>query len=300
MTDTHITNESLIQEIRRTGDPSGELKLALWRRNRGLVQKAVAMYDGRIESDDARQECFLAFLEAVDDYDAAAGAFTTILFNRCKWRLYAYCGQCSAVSISAAARGEIIKYKDIVRQYYQLAGRAPTDQEACAVLGISPAQLDRIKAGVAAENVSYLDAPTDDGEGGETDLYDIVPNESIDVAGAVVDGIHESEQRAAVREALGTLEAGERAAVVLHVMNELTYQQAADRTGTTAAAIRGDTAKGLRHLRTGKARRILEGYLPRGGIYSMGIRGGLSSFKSTWTSSTEFTALKDLGALQDP
>lgn len=299
MSDTK-TNAQMIQEIKKHGDPGGSLAMALWLQNSGLVRKAVKAYAGRIEEDDARQECFCALLEAVDGYDAAAGvAFSTFFYNIMRWRLYSYCGKCSSVTVPDAARGALGRYKKIVRQYYQAAGREPTDDEAAALLGVSLDQVDGIRRAAAAEQPLYLDTPFDDGSGdGAADLYDIIPDTAADTEGAALDELHDEQRRAAVREALNMLPEDERKALYLHHAAGLTYQEAAERMGSTADEVRAALARGKRHIRTGKPRRVLDGVLPRSDVYGLGLRGGSASFAVTWTSSTERTALLDLGERQ--
>lgn len=283
-----MTNEQLIDEI-RAGDQDSTKLMKLWDQNSGLIWKACRKYAGRIEEEDAKQECYFAFTDAVNKYDAAGGAsFGTFLYNRCLWHLHRYIENCGdIIRIPAQRRQTIRQYMRFTRQYYQIKGREPSDLTLYAYLGLSPDQLRQLRADLRAVKVKSLDTPlSDDPEGGT--LSDLILDEGEDIEAAATDPVFIQERRRAVWSAVDSLKEKDREAIRAYYQDGLTYQQAAALDGVTPERIRARLVHGLQELRKPKYRE-LRGFIDLSPIYSMGIQG--SNFNRTWTSSTEKTAL---------
>lgn len=286
-----MTNEQLIDEI-RAGDPDSTKSkiMELWDQNSGLIWKACRKYAGRIEEEDAKQECYFAFTDAVNKYDAAGGAsFGTFLYNRCLWHLHRYIENCGdIIRIPIQRRQTIRSYQKFVRQWYQVKGEQPDAWTIKMSLGLSADQLDQLREDMQALNIRSLDEPlTDDPEDGTA--ADLVRDEAADVEAAGMDPLFYQERKRAVWGAVDSLEPSEGEAIRLYYRHGLTYEQAAALSGVSAERIRARLARGIRRLRTEKRFKELRGFIDLSPVYSMGIQG--SNFNRTWTSSTERTAL---------
>ncbi|MDO5476900.1 MAG: sigma-70 family RNA polymerase sigma factor [Eubacteriales bacterium] len=292
-----MTNEEIITAIRTEGDPDRHLLMDLWNQNAGLIRKACGKMQGYLEPEDARQECFIPFSEAVDAYDPGAGqSFASFLYSRLSWHLIRYVQDSGAsIRIPIYQRDTIRKYRKYVTSYYQITGKEPEDRTICAVLDLSPEQLQQLRKDQCCINPKSLDAPLSAGEDDAVCLSDIIPDTGADIEEPTTEAIFRQQRRRAVWDAVDSLEAAqEREAVRLYYREGMTYQQAAEVMGVSAQRVRAVIAQAFRKLRTRKKYRVLREFVDLSPLYSMGIRGGIGSFNRTWTSSTENAALKDL------
>ncbi|MBR3186693.1 MAG: sigma-70 family RNA polymerase sigma factor [Lachnospiraceae bacterium] len=284
-----MTNEQLIDEI-RAGDQDSTKLMELWDQNSSLIWKACRKYAGRIEEEDAKQECYFAFTDAVNKYDAAGGAsFGTFLYNRCLWHLHRYIENCGDIIRIPVQRRQMIRsYQKFVRQWYQVKGEQPDAWTIKMSLGLSADQLDQLREDMQVLNIRSLDEPlTDDPEDGTA--ADLVRDEAADVEAAGIDPLFYEERRRAVWGAVDSLNPSEGEAIRMYYRHGLTYAQAAALSGVTSQRIQARLARGIRRLRTEKQYKELRGFIDLSPVYSMGIQG--SNFNRTWTSSTERTAL---------
>ena len=290
-----MTNEELIDAI-RNGDQDNSLLLELWNQNAGLVRKACRKYSRRIEEEDATQECFIAFLDAVDGYDREAGqTFASYFLSRCQWHLIRCIDNCGyAIRIPVYQRQAISKYRRFIRRWYQDHGNLPDDPVICRALQITLDQLDQLRKDMQATRVQSIDVPLSDDDEGAT-VADMIPDSSTDIEADAIGRLFVQERRRAVWDAVDSLDDPEGNAVRLYYLDQLTHKQAAQSMGTTPEVIRARIAKGIRYLGAGKRGAKLRQYIDRGPLYSEAIkRCGIGAFNRTWTSSTESVALREM------
>lgn len=282
------SNEEIIDQIRKDGDPERKLLLDLWERNAGMIRKACGKFAGRLEPEDAEQECYFAFDEAVKGYDPEAGAtFASYLYSRCVWHLSRYYDNTGGTIRLPVHRRQMIRdYNRMIQQWYQLKGRQPDNLTMCACLGLTPAELEQLREDLRAVQLYSLDEPLDDPDG-ET-IGDMLPDKSEGLETAVF----YQERKRALWKAVNGLKPAEGEAIRLYYQNGLTFQQAADISGKTPARIRASVNNGLRRLRTESRFRELRNFADMSPVYSKAIQGtGSGNFNKTWTSATEKTAL---------
>ena len=285
-----MNNDELLQVI-RDGDNSALMEL--WNQNSGLIRKACGKYARRIEEEDAVQECYFAFMDAVNDYDAAGGAsFGSYLYKRCLWHLYRYAaGSGVKIRIPENRLQTIRTYQTFVRQWYQAKGEQPDNWTLKMYLGLSADDLDSLRADMRALNIGSLDTPiSDDPEGGTA--ADFVQDMNADVEAAGMDPVFYEERKRAVWGAVDSLPDKEGGAIRMYYRQGLTYDQAAALSGVTRERIRQRIAKGIRRLRTEPRYKELRDFVDLSPVYGRAIRGtGSGTFHRTATSATEKTAL---------
>lgn len=292
-----MTNEELIDAI-RDGDQDNSLLMQLWEQNTGLVRKACRKYSRRIEEEDATQECFIAFLDAVEGYDREAGqTFASYFLSRCQWHLIRCIDNCgSLVRIPVYQRQALHRYRRFIREWYQMFGALPDSSTICIALGLSQKQLERLRKDIQADEVASLDRPLSKESDSEATIADIVEDHSAEVERTVIDSIFEDQKRQAVWKAVDQLEnQRERQAIRLYYQDGLTYKEVGQVMGLSHERIRVLIASGLKKLRTQKRYKALRGFTDLSAIYSKSISGvSVAAFNRTWTSSTEGAALWEI------
>ena len=295
-----LSNEKIIAQIRTRGDSDGCLKMRLWEKNRGIIRKACKRYAGYIEEEDAMQECYFAFTDAVNEYDPDSGVtFAGYCFDRCRWHLFRYIENTGlAIRIPPHAKQLISKYKKFVRQWVVVHEENPSDSVICFNLNITQHKLDRLRIDMSLMDVRSLDAPLTDEEDSLMTV-DTVPDQAVNVEEDALESQFIQERKRAVWGAVDTLRPRDAEAIRMHYKHGLTYTEAGEAAGVTGNAIRRRIASGVRQLRTGKQKKILREFIDLSPTYSMGIKSGLSSFSHTWASSTERAALKNISIEQE-
>lgn len=285
-----MLNEDLVKAIRKNGNHDNRLLMELWSQNKGLIGKACGKYAGRIEEKDAKQECFIAFMAAVKEYDPGKGTtFAGYMYKRCLWHLGRYAADCGQIVRLPQYRRQVISnYMQFVRQWYQMKGEQPDNQTLQMCLGLSADDIEQLRDDMRLLNIRSIDEPlTDDQEGGT--LADLVQDPGADAEAAAMDPVFIRERESAVWAAVDSLKPQEGEAIRMYYRQGLTYDQAAALSGVSRQQIRASLTRGIRRLRTEPRYKKLREFVDLSPVYSMGIQR--SNFNRTWTSSTERTAL---------
>ena len=287
-----FSNEEIINQIRTRGDSNGELTLQLWERNAGIIRKACKKYKGFIEEEDAMQECYFAFADALNEYNPEGGTtFAGFCFDRCRWHLFRYIEECgTVVRIPSHERQLITRYKRFVREWSMSHGEEPDDAVICFNLSIPQDTLDRLRIDMSLMDVGTLDTPISE-ESDTTTIADTVPDGSVNVEDDALESEFVEERARAVWGAVDTLKPVDAEAIRMHYKQGMTYKEAGEAAGISGEAIRQRIASGMRDLRTRKKYKVLREFVDMSPTYSIGIKGGSNTFNHTWTSSTERAAL---------
>ena len=288
-----MTNEELVKVIQGNGYKDSGQILELWNQNKGLIGKACGKYAGRLEEEDAKQECFIAFMAAVKEYDPEKGAaFSTYLHSRCMWHLGRYAADCGqVVRLPQYRRQAIGNYMQFVRQWYQMKGEQPTIWDLQICLGLSADDIEQLRDDMRLLNIRSIDEPlTDDQEGGT--LADLVQDPGADAEAAAMDPLFIQERKRAVWAAVDSLKPKEGEAVRMYYGQGMTQDEIAALSGVSRNMIRQRITKGIRRLRTEPRYKELREFVDLSPVYGRAIRGtGSGTFNRTFTSATEGTAL---------
>lgn len=283
-----LSNEQLVLRIRTGEDAAGNM-LILWQQNQGIIGKLAGKYKSMAEEEDLKQEGFLGLCEAVRHWEPDGGAnFMSYAIFWIRQRMIRYGQNNGTVRISIEAGEKLRQYQKISNLFYQQTGRKPTDQEICHCMGISEGWLACIKKAARMDKIGSLDSHIDGVE--ELKLGDVVAGEE-DIENSVLDQVQKEQLRAVVWPLVDGLPGQQSAVIRKRYQEGKTLQAIGDDLGVTRERARTIEASALRELRkpsrSGQLRPFLDDR-----IRSMAMSGnGVSSFQSSWTSSTERAAL---------
>lgn len=284
------SNEQLVARI-KAGEDVTENMEKLYMQVRAFIGIMAWKYRGSAEPEDLAQEGFLALYSAIENYNPAAGClFLTYAGSwiRQAMRKYIQNNSCS-IKIPEHKREQILRYRKLERVFLCRMGREPSEQEALYYLGFTRQQAQTIRGIMDAAKVQSLEEclPGD----GENTLGDITPGPE-NVEKNVLDEMELQRLRAVLWREVDSLP-GEQPRVLRSLYQEgQTLKQTGDAMGTTLERVRGIKANVLRELRKPRHSRKLCVFLPEI-VESQAYRhNGVGEFDRTWTSSTEWAALK--------
>lgn len=280
-----MTNEQLVLRI-RAGEDVGQNMAQLYGQMRQDIHGIALRYRGYAEVEDLDQEGYLALYDAVDGYDPAAGyRFLTYARYWIRQRMIRYIQDNGTIRLPAGEQGRIRELEKLEEKYMSYLGRKPSEGEAAGILGLSPGRVRQLKKSSMLGRVGSLDVPA--GEEGDTALWELVAGGE-DVEGNVLDDVELGELRGVLWPMVDSL-GKERAHVIRgRYAGRKNYRELAEDLGMSAARANRIEKEALRELR--RKRDKLAPFLPEA-LGSKAYQGGASSFKRTWTSSTERAAL---------
>ena len=285
-----VTNEELVLRIRR-----GEKDLigVLWDRVKQYAHvKACDMKAGDMV-EDLEQECFLALVDAIKNYDEKAGAafltYAAFHFRARMWRYMHH--ETGARRIPQYMIERMRKYRKFVADFRRELGRDPSDLEIMSGCKWSRKVLGRIQESLDADRTASLDAPLDDGDG--LTLADTVPG-GADPAEEVEDRIVREQLSRELWGAVDRLPEQQSYVIRGYYQEEKSFREIEDDLGLPEGNARQISANGLHVLRSPGNKARFRPYMIS--LFGESVRGGLQFFLSSGTSSTERAALKDMGA----
>ena len=283
-----MTNEELIDIIQNRTDNSAAMA-ALYEQNTGLLRAACAPYRYYAEIDDLMQESYFALMNAARSYDSSRGVkFTSYAVKAIQRHCVRYIQNTGNIKrIPANMLERISKYTELRREMNAVRHREPTKEEAMYCLRLNEKQYSALILAITESGTRSLDETVKDGSGGETALSELIPD-STNIEEEYIDRECQRELWQQV-EALPEME---RDIITAHHVRRRSLADIADDIGSTRERVRQTEQKGLRTLRKNSEVKNI------GQHYGYGIRQAyhwsLNRFKDTWTSSTEWLALKRL------
>lgn len=286
-----VTIEDLVNRIQH-----GNTALVgeLWERIYKFVHaKAHDMHAGDL-TEDLEQECYFALLDAIDNFDGALGyKFLTYASHWFKQRMHRYMTMRGGGPVLPAnLLPRLRKYRRIASEFQRDNGRKPSGAEVMAATGWTLDDLITVLENINADTTASLDAPLTD-ENEDFTLADTIAG-APDPADLTEETVFREQLRRDVWAAVDTLPAQQAEVLTRHYHDESTYKDIDTDMHLPDGKTRQLCAKGLRTLRSNKeiTRQLRPYYID---LYGEGMRGGLSSFFHTRTSSTERAALLDMG-----
>lgn len=168
------TNEELV-ELHKAGDQQAIVEL--WENNHSFIWHMARKLSAYAEAEDLLQEAFFGLRSAADLYDPEKDVqFLTYAGYWIRQSMGRYIENCGTTIRMAAGTGaKLLRMKRSEEQFFHMAGREPNDRELCAMLQITPAQLQDLKQAAKLKQCRSLAEllPGDD----ELTLGDAIPDE---------------------------------------------------------------------------------------------------------------------------
>lgn len=292
-----MTNEQLVVHI-RVGENEAENMLALWQQNKGFIYKMAMKYLGYAEIEDLNQEGYIGLCEAVQHYDPEQGVsfihYAAFWIQQTMQRYIYNC--CSVVRLPEYARNEVQQYKKIANEYRKWYGKEPTDKEMGAFLGVGREKLNTIKKNVVASKIRSLSEPIG-GEDEELSLGDTVASEH-DLEEDVIKKLDAAAMKEALWKTIDELPRKNMAEVLRYrYQDKMTLKEVGESLGVATERVRQIECDAMRKLRIPSRCESFRGYYEQYIAPATIHHVGLNEFESTWMSSTELEALRELGYL---
>lgn len=285
-------NESLVEKI-RGGFCVTENMQSLCEDNLPLIKKFIKPYTAYECEADLMQESYFGLWEAVQHYETSKNVrFMTYAEYWILLAVRQYIEKCgSTIRIPNYERQKMLRCKRAIDKIRQEQGREPTAAEIAAFIGVSVKEVQEMQGYM--QSVASLDTPI--AEDNSLTLADTLQAD-FSLENDTVDKIYaeyaKNELWGIVERYTDIRENGIIKEIFLHGK---TMAQVAREQGITIERVRQIKEKGLRKLKTGKARRELRKKfdIAGAGLY----RGGLNNYREHgFTSIVERTALKEIEA----
>lgn len=280
-----MSNEELVERIKQ-GESSLMSDLYMnCRRFIIAIIKHIGIEQAE-DCEDAMQDAYFGLYEAVKGFDESKGY---------KFLTYAKYHIQTAIQRGKLKSSDLPEYvysqrRQILRKRSELMqslGRYPTQAELALKMNMDVKTVNYI-LNVAKpiksiyENVKGVDNLT---------VGDTIPDNRIDFENTIAAADERRCINKAVGEAVSELPQEEKEAIRLFYFKGMTYTDIAELKGVAAADVRREVAKGLRQLRHPRiSRRLLDEDIDRRTLFYS--HRGVSTFNTTWTSSTEQTVLQ--------
>lgn len=225
------------------------------------------------QADDIEQECFLAMVDAVGHYDPDKGSFPSCLSLYVQKRVGQYCRRNGcAFSISE----------------HQFENERRLQRAGCgSVAGLSEKQMQNLSAAKAARFSYNFSDPVKNADG--LTIEDTIPDNN-DGIGAALDRIAMQELRRNLDGLFSCVSDTDGEYIKQHYYRGETYADIGKMQGKKTSYIASHVHAGLEKMRRKAQRsRAFDEYLDNR-TRSKALRGGLASFNTSWTSSTECAA----------
>lgn len=236
--------------------------------------------------EDAMQDAYFGLYEAVKGFDESKGyKFLTYAKYHIQTAIQRGKLKCSDLpEYVYSQRRQILRKRS---ELMQSLGRYPTQAELALKMDMDVKTANYI-LNVAKpiksiyESVKGVDNLT---------VGDTIPDNRIDFENTIAAADERRCINKAVGEAVSELPQEEKEAIRLFYFKGMTYTDIAELKGVAAADVRREVAKGLRQLRHPRiSKRLLDEDIDRRTLFYS--HRGVSTFNTTWTSSTEQTVLQ--------
>lgn len=284
-----MSNEELVILIQQGIDTVDNMAL-LYEKTKKFIRKVAYKYKGVTDIEDLEQEGYFGLCEAVQKYDPDQGVrFLSYAGNWINQYMRRYIeNNGNVVRIPSHAYRKMLKYDDIVKRFQCLTGRMPTDRDLRYYLEISQEQLIELEKNRSMLKIgstdSILPGVDNDITVGET----IASSENME--NDIVEDMAVEQLKQLLWSEVDSLPPEQSAVIRSKYMGNLTLEAAGQQMGITGSKARTYESKALRELR--RRRSFMNRVKEFDVIQTHAYRSSVTSFDRTWTSSTEYAALK--------
>jgi len=281
-----MTNEQIVSEIRNGYSVTDYMQL-LYESNLPLIKKFIKPYAAYEPMEDLVQESYFGLWEAVQHYETSANVrFMTYAEYWIRQSVQRYLEKCgSTVRIPSHTRQKIARYKKAVQKLEQESGRAPTDNEIADKMRVPVGLLPELK--IQMQGVASLDTRLAD----SLTLSDTIQAD-FSLEDETIDKMYAEHSKSQLWGIVEHFTSNRENNIIREIfINNRTMAAVAREQGITIDRIRQIKEKGLRRLRTGKAKReLLEKFdIVEAGTY----RNSMNKFNEHgFTSTVEYIALR--------
>ena len=281
-----MTNEQIVSEIRNGYSVTDYMQL-LYESNLPLIKKFIKPYAAYEPMEDLVQESYFGLWEAVQHYETSANVrFMTYAEYWIMQSVQRYLEKCgSTVRIPSHTRQKIARYKKTVQELEQELGRMPTDNEIADKMRVPVGLLPELK--IQMQGVASLDTRLAD----SLTLSDTIQAD-FSLEDETIDKMYAEHSKSQLWGIVEHFTSNRENNIIREIfINNRTMAAVAREQGITIDRIRQIKEKGLRRLRTGKAKReLLEKFdIVEAGTY----RNSMNKFNEHgFTSTVEYIALR--------
>ena len=280
-----MSNEELVKEI-QAGEAGRLADLYLC--NKGFISMLARKYRGMAEEEDLMQEGYIGLQVAAERFDAALGVpFISYAADWIRQGMQRCVNGSRSIKIPEYTLNDLRKYQRKYAEITSCTGREPNDEEMAAAMGISLERIADIKAAGYIKAVSSLDGRISDDE--DLTLSDTL-SDGKDIAESFAEEVAEKERKEAIWAAVALLEEQQAEVIKSRFKDNMTFQEAADHAGISMHEARKAQKAGLEKLR--RNRRLRQQCSISDFIDTKAYKSSLGSFRHTFTSSTERTAME--------
>lgn len=294
-----MSNEELVKLIQDGIEPVNNME-QLYKQNIGYIKKIANRYKAYEDFDDLIQEAYFGLHEAVKKYENTGEtlfmSYASFWIRQAMTRYIENNGQ--VVRIPSHTYQRVIKYKRIISAYKSQLDRKPTDRELEYHLEVSNKVLKDIEK---SYHEFYNMRSTDEvvsNEEDSTQLGNFIPDSSVDIENDVVDYLLEQKKKTELWQIVAR-ECSEEESTIINAVyktNKIRREIGKD-LGITEAKVRSHHDKAIRKLSYPRVVREMRNKFEI--ISTHAYRGSVNSFNTTWTSSTERVALKNIDLEQE-
>lgn len=249
-----MTNEQIVCEIRSGYSVPDHMQL-LYESNLPLIKKFLKPYTTYECEADLLQESYFGLWEAVQHYETSKNVrFMTYAEYWIKQSVQRYLENCgSTIRIPAHTRAKMSRLRRATSQLRQEQGREPTAAQIAALLGVSVEEVQEIQGYM--QGVASLDTPISDDN--SLTLADTLQAD-FRLENDTVDKIYAEYSKNELWGIVERYTAIRENDIIKEIfLHNKSMAQVAREQDTTIERIRQIKEKGLRKLKTGKARREL-------------------------------------------
>ena len=200
-----------------------------------------------------------------------------------------YIENCSScVRLPSHMHEKCRQLKKLEREFAKYYGRSPTDCEISLNLGISIAQVEKIRNGLKWGNMVSIDAFVSDEDGGT--IGEMIAADT-DIENEVLDRVEEEERRAALWSLVDELPEDQAQVIRMQYRDNRSMKEISEEIKSDYSAVRITRDKAMRSLRRSRS---INRFMPEN-VRAVAFRPvGAQAFQRTWTSSTEKAALREM------
>lgn len=284
-----MSNEEIASLIQQGINVTDNMSL-LYEQTERFIFQVAKRYKTFMEIEDLTQQGFLGLYEAAQKYDPATGMkFLTYAEHWIKQSMVRYIeNNGNTVRIPVYNHNRMLQYDKLVKNFACEHGRKPTDLEICEYLNISMKQLKSLEVDRCMHSISSTDNLVSEDNDNLTIGDTIASTE--DIEASVIDKMAAGQLKAIIWPEVERLPESQSNTLKYRYHEGMTLDATGQVMGVHKETVRQHEIKGLKTLK--RKRNIIRLAKEYDIITTKAYGGGVSSFNRTWTSSTEYSAMK--------